>query len=276
MKYPKAVVSAVLIGTSLFAGTPAVWAHDYEGTGPGGGHVIVHPDRYPDPRVQKVIEVAESQIGTPYKWGTNKLRGDDTFDCSNFTQYVYETALGYHFSSGSKNQGDLNQYKDWGVYYDIREIKAGDLLFFSTSSSGGKVGHVGIALEDGTLKIIHTYSPRVPLGEYDYTHSGWWRSHFLYARRPLNHLAANGQAAGPVRTPETAARPDASGQGVTPVRGTVNVRSEPSLGAPVVGVLRLGEEAALLGRVNDWWYRVRLADGTVGYITTSSRYVRVT
>ncbi|MBX6396033.1 MAG: C40 family peptidase, partial [Alicyclobacillaceae bacterium] len=225
----------------------------------------------------------------PYKWGTNKLRGDSTFDCSNFTQYVYETALGYRFSSGAKNQGDLNQYQDWGVYYRIRDIRAGDLLFFSTSTSGGKVGHVGIALEDGTLKIIHTYSSKVPLGEYDYTNSKWWTSHFLYARRPLNHLAGtspgNGTSGGSGTVPPAPSsdggqdgpteRAVSSGQRVTPVSGWVSVYQDASTSSPRIAVLRPGESASVLEKVNAWWYKIRLSGGAVGYITSSPRYVRV-
>ncbi|ATY85611.1 hypothetical protein CVV65_12300 [Kyrpidia spormannii] len=277
----KLALVAFLFGTSLVAGVPGVLAQD---TAPVSGHVA-HPSHYADPLVQKVIDTAETQIGTPYKWGTNKLRGDSTFDCSNFTQYVYQTAVGYRFSSGSKNQGDLNQYRDWGVYYNIRDIKAGDLLFFSTSNSGGKVGHVGIALEDGTLKIIHTYSPKVPLGEYDYTNNKWWTSHFLYARRPLNHVRAASTPSTPVQSPPAAPVTDSPGSAVasapsgatdrvTPVKGWVSVRSAPSTLAPRVAVLHLGESAERLATVNDWWYKVRLSDGTVGYLTSSPRYVQ--
>jgi len=46
----------------------------------------------------------------------------------------------------------------------------------------------------------------------------------------------------------------------------VNVRQGPSIGTPAVGALNKGEHAALLGAV-PLWYRIRLSDGSEGFVS---------
>ena len=70
-----------------------------------------------------VHRVARGQLGVRWKWGTSKDRGDSTFDCSNFTAYVFRHALAYKFTTSSRGQRD---YVGWPVPKSGK--RAGDLL----------------------------------------------------------------------------------------------------------------------------------------------------
>ncbi|MCL6592716.1 MAG: C40 family peptidase, partial [Alicyclobacillus sp.] len=84
-------------------------------------------------KINAVLQVAESKLGTPYEWGHNEDRGQVGFDCSNFTAYVYHHALGYLISTASRTQASS---VGWTV--SRSQMRPGDLLIFDD----GK--HVGI------------------------------------------------------------------------------------------------------------------------------------
>ncbi|WP_025846546.1 C40 family peptidase [Paenibacillus ehimensis] len=54
----------------------------------------------------------------------------------------------------------------------------------------------------------------------------------------------------------------------------VNFRKAPNTGSDTYGLLKAGEKVDILEKVNDYWYKVRDDQGRVGYISTSSKYVR--
>lgn len=92
----------------------------------------------------KVIKVAASLKGTPYRWGGTTKRG---FDCSGYTQYVFKKA-------GAANLKRLagDQAKQ-GKAISKSKKRKGDLIAFT---NGRSVYHVGIYAGEG--KIWH--SPR--------------------------------------------------------------------------------------------------------------------
>ncbi|WDM02924.1 C40 family peptidase [Alicyclobacillus cycloheptanicus] len=115
-------------------------------------------------KLNAVLQVAESKLGTPYEWGHNEDRGQTGFDCSNFTEYVYHHALGYDMSTASQTQ-----YKRVGVAVPTQDMQPGDLVVFNDG------GHVGIYAgngemiqEGGGLKKVG-YLPLKP-GSYWYDH----------------------------------------------------------------------------------------------------------
>lgn len=85
-----------------------------------------------------IVEEAKKYIGLPYKWGKN---GPSSFDCSGFTQYVYNQALGIHLSRSVHDQ--LN----FGTAVAISDLKSGDLVFTFNAE------HVGIYVGKG--QFIH-------------------------------------------------------------------------------------------------------------------------
>lgn len=113
-----------------------------------------------DEKRNKVIEVAQSFIGTPYKYGayaeepTGRPVG---FDCSSFIQHIFK-----HVDIDLP-RSSLLQATQGKEILNESELLPGDLLFFEGTRGhynyelfGGKkvyIGHVGICVEKG--KMIH-------------------------------------------------------------------------------------------------------------------------
>lgn len=88
--------------------------------------------------VKKVLSVAKSKKGKPYRWGAS---GPKAFDCSGYTRWVYKK-VGVKLPHSSKAQVAKTKR--------IKKPRKGDLVFFH---SGGRVYHVGIYAGKG--KIWH-------------------------------------------------------------------------------------------------------------------------
>lgn len=115
-----------------------------------------------------VIRTAYAYRGVPYRYGGTGRSG---FDCSGFTSHVY----------GNKGvalpHSAAEQYHR-GAKVARKGMKAGDLVFFSTTRRG--ISHVGIYAGNG--KFVHASSGggRVRVDTLD---SGYYRSRFRGARR---------------------------------------------------------------------------------------------
>jgi cell wall-associated NlpC family hydrolase len=92
----------------------------------------------------RVISVAESKAGAPYRYGSE---GPRRFDCSGLTMWVFRR-IGKQLPRTSRDQAAATQR----VARSRR--RWGDLVFFS---SRGRVYHVGIYA--GRNKIWHAPSP---------------------------------------------------------------------------------------------------------------------
>lgn len=112
----------------------------------------------------KVVEIALSKLNSPYVWGAI---GNKSFDCSSYTQYVYEK-LGIKIPRLSYDQ---SQYKE-----KSNKIQKGDLLFFDTLGKN-RISHVGIYV--GNNKFIHASSKykKVVISEL----KGYYRKNFKWA-----------------------------------------------------------------------------------------------
>lgn len=91
---------------------------------------------------QQIVNYAYNFLGCPYVWGGTSTSG---FDCSGFTQYVY-AQMGYSIKRTAQQQFNSNGY-------EVTNLQAGDLVFFSNSCSTGNVTHVGIYI--GGNQFIH-------------------------------------------------------------------------------------------------------------------------
>ena len=87
--------------------------------------------------------VAVGQVGTPYRYGGNSIRG---FDCSGLVQFAWSRA-GVRLPRTTAQQ--------WKTLSPARgrELRAGDLLFFRID---GTVSHVGLYL--GDRRFVHAPS----------------------------------------------------------------------------------------------------------------------
>jgi len=86
---------------------------------------------------QAILNEAYAQLGKPYVYGAT---GSANFDCSGFTQYVYENAAGVDISRTTYSQINTGQ----AVNQD--QLQPGDLVFTHA-------GHVGIYVGGG--QMIH-------------------------------------------------------------------------------------------------------------------------
>lgn len=89
-------------------------------------------------KVSNLLDTALSLEGSPYSYGGTTPRG---FDCSGFTRYCFDKALGMELPRTAAGQAAL------GESVSMDELQPGDLLFWG---SGSGVYHVGIYVEDGT------------------------------------------------------------------------------------------------------------------------------
>lgn len=121
-----------------------------------------------------LISYAEKFMGVPYDFGSGSYAQTGTFDCSSFTQHVYEH-FGVSIPRSSRGQSDV------GRMVNMNDLQPGDLLFFYTPgryNSNKIVGHVGMYA--GNDKIIHTYgNPGVTMSEL----RGYWEGRLLFAKR---------------------------------------------------------------------------------------------
>jgi cell wall-associated NlpC family hydrolase len=90
-----------------------------------------------------VLDFARAQVGEPYQWGAD---GPDAWDCSGLTMRAWETA------GVSLPHYTVAQYYA-GTPISAGELRPGDLVFWSSSSSPEGIHHVALYLGDGM--IVH-------------------------------------------------------------------------------------------------------------------------
>lgn len=126
--------------------------------------------------IADLLSEANKHIGKPYRHG---MKGPNAFDCSGFTSYVYKQ-FGYKISPASRVQ-----YTD-GVQVDRKNLRKGDLVFFTSRSSGKNVGHVGIVTEanneTGDFKFIHASINGVKVSSCE----GYYANRYVGARRVIS------------------------------------------------------------------------------------------
>lgn len=126
--------------------------------------------------IDDLLKEASSHLGKRYVLGS---KGPKTFDCSGFSGYVYRQ-FGYSIGSCSREQ-----YK-YGKSIDKKDLRKGDLVFFTSRSSGKAVGHVGIVWEvnkdTGAFKFIHASSRGgIKISEFE----GYYVNRYVGAKRVI-------------------------------------------------------------------------------------------
>lgn len=123
--------------------------------------------------INDLLTEANKHIGKPYLHGA---KGPNRFDCSGFSSYVYKQ-FGYNISPGSRTQ-----YTE-GVKVERNDLQKGDLVFFTSRSSGKNVGHVGIVVsadnKTGKFKFIHASIRGVKISDFE----GYYVPRYVGARR---------------------------------------------------------------------------------------------
>src|SRR5690554_4440587 len=55
---------------------------------------------------------------------------------------------------------------------------------------------------------------------------------------------------------------------------SVNFRTQPSTSSNKIRYLKKGETVSILEKVNSYWYKVKDQNGRIGYVSTSSKYIK--
>lgn len=120
---------------------------------------------------QRVVDIAKTYIGTPYRYGGMSPAG---FDCSGFAKYCF-SQIGVTLNRTAASQ------TAHGTYVSKANLIPGDLVFFVTD--GYSISHVGIYAGGGMM--IHSPRPgkRVELVTIE---SGYYANTYSTARRILN------------------------------------------------------------------------------------------
>lgn len=125
--------------------------------------------------IDDLLKEAATHIGKRYVLGS---KGPSTFDCSGFTGYVYRQ---FDYTIGACSR---DQYKI-GKSVDRKELRKGDLVFFTSRSSGKNVGHVGIVWEanneTGDFKFIHASLRGVRISDFE----GYYVNRYVGAKRVI-------------------------------------------------------------------------------------------
>lgn len=121
-----------------------------------------------------LVNIAKQYLGSRYVWGAS---GPKTFDCSGFTQFVYNK-MSISIPRTSRTQGK------YGKYVSRSELIPGDLIFFDTSGVYNKViTHCGIYIGSG--KFIHASSSKSKMAvTISSLNTGYYNSKYVVARRP--------------------------------------------------------------------------------------------
>lgn len=122
---------------------------------------------------EKLLSMANSLIGTPYRYGSN---GPSSFDCSSFIQYTYRNALGVTLPRVSRDQARA------GETVSKNDLQPGDIVAFNTFGAPGSITHVGIYLSDGNF--IHASSSGRGV-RVDSLSQGYYSSRYITASRIL-------------------------------------------------------------------------------------------
>lgn len=143
----------------------------YQSSFIGGKRILSATDQ----KRVKLVLTAQKYLGTPYDFGA-KYGQTKTFDCSSFMKWIFAQTTDITLPRVSRDQAKE------GKFVSRANLDTGDLVFFTTKDSGGKIGHVGMYIGNGMM--IHTYGEGgVKVSTIE---SGWWDDHYVTARRVLN------------------------------------------------------------------------------------------
>lgn len=100
---------------------------------------------------RRLMTEAATWIGVPYRSGGMDRSG---VDCSGLVYCLYGSVYGQRFERCSS----YDMFHKYCTPVNASQLKQGDLVFFTTDNSGGRIGHSGIYLKNG--KFIHASSSK--------------------------------------------------------------------------------------------------------------------
>jgi hypothetical protein len=124
-----------------------------------------------DKSIQKIIDGAYKNLGSPYIYGDIGVRG---FDCSGLTYSLYLNNLGIKLPRSSSSLVSA------GTKVNKADLKPGDIILFNTNGKG--ISHVGVYIGDGNM--IHASSGKKKVVIED-INSKYYKARYVTARRIL-------------------------------------------------------------------------------------------
>ena len=113
------------------------------------GIELKNTDKEDDKNIPLYAE-ASLWLGTPYRYGGLSKKG---VDCSGLTYLLYQKVYKKKIPRSTADLSKMNMQK-----VSKSNLRAGDLVFFTTNSSHKKINHVGIYLKDN--RFIHASTSR--------------------------------------------------------------------------------------------------------------------
>lgn len=128
-------------------------------------------------QVDKVISIARSYTGVPYRWGGTTRSG---MDCSGLLMTCFNAA------NLSLPRTTAEQVK-FGRGVRLYELQPGDLVFFAAKKSNpNKVTHVGMVTEVNDKHDVRFIHASTKLGVVENNiYTDYYRKIFIKARRPF-------------------------------------------------------------------------------------------
>ncbi len=124
----------------------------------------------------KIIALGRKLIGTPYQFGAAPYPQSKKFDCSSYTQYLFNRNGIF-----LPRTGVLQSRK--GRALKIRNIEPGDLIFFRRDRySDNRIGHVGIDIGNGRMLNTYKSPPGVTITTW---RTPYWLRRYVTAREIL-------------------------------------------------------------------------------------------
>lgn len=126
------------------------------------------PREEPLPIGLHILRIAESLVGSPYRFGGTSPKG---FDCSGLVQYS-------HFQLGIVVPRTAHEQRNAAVPVPRSSLLPGDLLFFA--ASGAQIDHVGVYAGNGRFVHAPGAGRRVAYASLD---ESWYAQRFAGAGR---------------------------------------------------------------------------------------------
>lgn len=125
---------------------------------------------------QNIIKEAKKYIGAGYKFGATLAEAPKLFDCSSYTQLIFQNN-GIKMPRVSRDQASIGNA--------VTSLQVGDLMFFTLkdSYSDGRVAHVGIYMGDGNM--IHASSSKGVIITKSVLQNPYWSKNYLFSKRVI-------------------------------------------------------------------------------------------
>jgi peptidoglycan hydrolase-like protein with peptidoglycan-binding domain len=127
----------------------------------------------PSGSIEKLLEVANSQLGKGYTYGGN---GPSSFDCSGFVHYSLKNS---GFAVSRLSSAGYANISAWASVPDMASLQVGDLVFFKSDKSS-VISHSGIYMGGGSF--IHSAPSSGGVAISTMT-SGYYNRNYVSAKR---------------------------------------------------------------------------------------------